>query len=154
MLSNLQLRSSSFLEFTLVAVEEGTFEGDAAFSQELKFGVIDGAKRLWRAELSIEVKSSEERPFAYKGRVRAMAVIEVHPKFPAEQIARAVELHGATLIYGVIREMVATVSSRSSKGLFLLPTLNFSAILNEERKETQSLRPRKKVTKMKSKSAH
>lgn len=37
-------------------------------------------------------------------------------------------VNGISILYGVAREMVTTVTSRSAHGQMLLPTLNFSSL--------------------------
>ena len=57
--------------------------------------------------------------------MRAMGIFSVAERFPPERQEELVYENGAALVYGAIREMVATVTSRSLSGKLMLPTPTF-----------------------------
>lgn len=150
-LSSLQLRHAAFLEVSIAVCEEGTFEGEASFAHELQCGLVDKERRLWRVELTIKLLHDRKKPFAYKGVVRVVGLIEAHPGFPEDKVANVVQVNGGAMLYAVIREMVATVTSRSAKGSLMLPTLNFRAMVaNHQVERPQRIKevsPRKSARK-------
>ncbi len=133
MLSNLQLRHTAYLDVAIAVCEEGSFEGHAAFAHQMTSGIADKERHLWRVEMCIEIRSNSKKPFAYKGHVRVAGLIEAHPEFPPDKVADAVQFNGAALLYGVIRELVASITSRSAKGLLMLPSMNLKALLAQKK---------------------
>jgi len=137
-LSNLQLRHVAFLEIAIATCEEGTLEAEASFSHELKCGLVDKGRNLWRVELSLELPRNVKEPFAYTGLVRVLGLFEFHPEFPQEKVKSAIQISGGAMLYSVIREMVANITSRCSKGSLMLPTLSFAAIYANRQLELET----------------
>ena len=57
--------------------------------------------------------------------MRAMGIFSIADTVPAERKEEIVYENGGALVYGAIREMVATVTSRSLAGKLMLPTPTF-----------------------------
>jgi len=57
--------------------------------------------------------------------MRAMGIFSIADTVPADRKEEIVYENGAALVYGAIREMVATVTSRSLAGKLMLPTPTF-----------------------------
>jgi len=143
MISHLQLRHTSFTEVSIAVCENGTFEGESSLTHNLNCGLLDGNPRLWRLEMCVELKTKPSKPFAYTGKICVVGIIEAHPDIPEDKVQHSVQLAGASLLYGAIREMVLNITSRSAKGVLMMPTLNFQAILSE--KKTPEKLPAKTV---------
>lgn len=58
--------------------------------------------------------------------IQAQAWIEVVDTIPSDKRREFVEVNGASLILGAIRELVLQVTGRSGLGPMLLPTLRFT----------------------------
>jgi len=84
--------------------------------------------------MCVELKTNPGKPFAYTGKICAVGIIEAHPDIPEDKVQHSVQLAGASLLYGAIREMVLNITSRSAKGVLMMPTLNFQAMLAEKKK--------------------
>ena len=129
MLSPLQLKNLAFEKVCLEVQPSGTFEAMPQLRQNLETAIVDADQRIYRLDLDLEIKIDPEKPFAYSGEVSAVGVFEVSPDFPDERLLQLVQVNGGSILYGAIRDMVLTISGRSLKGGFLLPTLNFQEVL-------------------------
>jgi len=63
------------------------------------------------------------------------ARLRVHPGYPAEKRAQLVQVTGASLAYGMAREVIANLTARGPHGTFLLPSISF---LETKRKPAKS----------------
>jgi preprotein translocase subunit SecB len=82
----------------------------------------------------------------------AIGTFEVAQNYPLEKHEKLVYENGAALVYGCIRDMVATITARGAQGLMMLPTPTFMNQFDrylEEKKSTTSKNP-KKVKKVRS----
>jgi preprotein translocase subunit SecB len=79
--------------------------------------------------LSVEPKDPNSAP--YEATVGVRGTFRMHQmadmKDGDERRKRAL-VNGVSILYGLVRDMVCTVSSRSSHGQMLLPTLNFASL--------------------------
>lgn len=69
-----------------------------------------------------------EATIAVRGTVRMHQMTDIKDKNDREQRAL---VNGVSLLYGAVRDMVSTVTSRSAHGQMLLPTLNFSSMATQ-----------------------
>ncbi len=110
--------------------EAAEFEFDKVrFRINLDIGTGDDESDLNQREyvvlLGIGIDNSEGKPAPYKIDVLAAGLIEVSEKVEEEKRADLATVNGASLVYGAIREMVCSVTSRCVAGTFLLPTMDF-----------------------------
>ena len=140
MLSPLQLRQHSFQEVAIKVVDAGTAEGEVTFEQQFACAFAIDNPLMWRGDLRVTIVSEREKPFSYSGVIAIRGIFEIHPAFPEARREDLIKVNGAGILFGAIREMVLTVTSRSLKGPLLLPTLNFQ----QAEEENQSLRARSK----------
>lgn len=79
--------------------------------------------------LSVEPKDANSAP--YEATVGVKGTFRMHQmddmKDADERRTRAL-VNGVSILYGLVRDMVCTVTSRSIHGQMLLPTLNFSSL--------------------------
>ncbi len=85
-----------------------------------------GEVRDYMVALGIQVSDGPEKVVPYKIDVECVGYFSIPNGFPdaAERLEIAV-VNGASLLYGAIREQVATVTSRCWYGELRLPSLNF-----------------------------
>ncbi len=81
--------------------------------------------RTFIVSLGIVVDSSEGKAVPYKLDLNALGVIEVSDEVENEARADLAAVNGASIIYGAIRELVSTLTSRCIPGSLLLPTMDF-----------------------------
>lgn len=84
-----------------------------------------GEDRAYIISLGIVVDNSEGKVVPYKLDLNAVGVIEVSDKVEREARADLAAVNGASIIYGAIRELVTTLTSRCIPGPLLLPTMDF-----------------------------
>lgn len=82
--------------------------------------------------LSVEPKNQNSAP--YEATVGVRGTFRMHQmadmKDGDERRKRAL-VNGVSILYGLVRDMVCTVTSRSSHGQMLLPTLNFASLAEQ-----------------------
>lgn len=82
--------------------------------------------------LSVEPKDQNSAP--YEATVGVRGTFRMHQmddmKDGDERRKRAL-VNGVSILYGLVRDMVCTVTSRSSHGQMLLPTLNFALLARQ-----------------------
>lgn len=62
-------------------------------------------------------------PYAYE--LHMVGFIEVRPGFPAEQLERAVETNGPSMLFGATREILRSATGRGPYGPLLIPSTTF-----------------------------
>lgn len=135
MLSQFQLVESHFEEVCLKVNSKGSFSNEAKFSQQIGCAHKTDDQRVWRVLFTLIIESeNEQHPFAYEGKVSSVGFIEIQEDFPEEKIPYFVRVTGASLMFGMIREMVANITSRSEKGKLLLPSMDFRDLAKPESK--------------------
>lgn len=129
------------IDFTKIFVEaENLSEADLIFAPTYDFegtvilfkidlGLLDREtndtrEALLRLQLAIPNEAGKKSP--YKLDIHAQAILEVRPIVPQEERAKFLYVNGAGLVYASIRELVATLTARSSFGPLTLPTAYIS----------------------------
>jgi preprotein translocase subunit SecB len=92
--------------------------------------------------LSVEPKEANSAP--YETTVGVRGTFRMHQmddmKDGDERRKRAL-VNGISILYGLVRDMVCTVTSRSIHGQMLLPTLNFSSLAAQSSQAPEPLVP-------------
>ena len=74
----------------------------------------------------LKIENSEGKTAPYKMNVAVSGLFKWLPKDTGvEKRKDLIVVNGATILYGAIREMTLTVTSRSTSGPLLLPAVNF-----------------------------
>ena len=126
--SPLQLRSSHVVRFSLGAnpkfdpASAGLMLGtnvQLGWSQDL---------RHWGITLKVDVQDSEDgKPSPYHGGVVLLGQFEwIGPLEPWPRLAKLVGVNGASMLFGIARELVLLLSSRGPHGPMMIQTVNFS----------------------------
>lgn len=85
----------------------------------------DSVGSVWRMNVDVRFGPSDEaQPVRYQGHLSVQGSFEVHPEFAEEKRLDLVRMNGGSLLLGAIREMVLTITSRSARGPFELPTFD------------------------------
>lgn len=141
-LSPLQLLEYVFDGVSVVPVEG--YEADPAFSPGLVFfpgklaisadtglALLDEKEKYsdFGVKLILRVGPKVDAQAPYNIQVSVQGIVRMHltqaDGQAEERRARAL-VNGASLLYGVVREMVSTITSRSTHGPLLLPSLSFA----------------------------
>jgi len=75
--------------------------------------------------LSVTIDNKEGKKIPYDLDIGVLGVFNVLPSLPIERREDLVTVNGASILYGVIREMVLSLTSRFSPGALTLPGMNF-----------------------------
>lgn len=101
--------------------------------------------RQWRVILQIKLNALEgEKPPPYIGTVTAEGRYEVHENYPHDPES-LVRITGASMLYGVAREMVVSITARAAHGMLTLPSISFYDIVQDVKKDKAA--PKTKVAK-------
>lgn len=92
---------------------------------------------LWWVGVDFFIASDEEKRCPYNLDIKAAGLFTVHDSVPKEKEEAFVYESGAAMVYGAIREMVATVTGRSVHGVFTLPTASFFGTFAEREKSKE-----------------
>lgn len=80
---------------------------------------------IYRVILRIAIENEEGKKAPYQVDICAYGDFHVNEKVPAEDRPNLVTVNGCSMLYGAIRELVMTLTSRSSHGMLTLPSVNF-----------------------------
>lgn len=92
-------------------------EGEKHSDYGLRFTLVVGAK--------------EASAVPYDIRVTVAGGVRMHGGGTQEQRQNLALVNGTSLLFGAVRDLVASVTSRSRYGQLLLPTLNFSKLAEQ-----------------------
>lgn len=86
----------------------------------------------WKMNVDVRFGPSDNtKPVRYRGHLAVMGLFEVHPEFAEDKRLDLVRMNGGSLLLGAIREMVLTITSRSARGPFELPTFDARMFLKQ-----------------------
>ena len=147
-LSPLQLLEYTFDGVSVIPVEG--YEADPAFAPGLVFfpgklamsadtglTLLDEKAKYsdFGVKLTLRVGPKEDAQAPYNIQVSVRGIVRMHltqADGQAEERRVRALVNGASLLYGAVREMVSTVTSRSAHGPFLLPSLNFQDLASHK----------------------
>ncbi len=86
----------------------------------------------WKMNVDVRFGPSDKaKPVRYQGHLTLVGIFEVHPDFSEDKRLDLLRLNGGSLLLGAIREMVLTITSRSARGPFELPTFDARMFLKQ-----------------------
>ena len=103
----------------------------ATLGWNIKHGKEESDGKWWVAVGFVVSNENAEVICPYTIDVQALGIFSVTDKWPTEKHERLIYENGAALVYGAIREMVATITSRSLPGSLMLPTPTFIGAYEE-----------------------
>ena len=111
------------------------FPGKLAMSAETGLQQLNEEKSYsdFKVLLKLRVAPKEGNQAPYQVQASINGVVRMHlPKVDGQDDERRVRalVNGVSLLYGVIREMVTNITSRSVHGQLLLPSLSFADLAN------------------------
>ncbi len=81
---------------------------------------------------TLSLSTSEAAPTPYELRVSVAGSVRLHGGGTQEERQKLALVNGVSLLCGVVRDLVSSVTSRSRYGQMLLPTLNFSKLMEQQ----------------------
>lgn len=83
-------------------------------------------KNRYLLSLTVTLTSPQNAPAPYCGEVQVLGFFLVHPDVPQEQQEKLVSVTGASILYGVAREMITNVTARGPWPAVMLPCVNLN----------------------------
>ena len=81
--------------------------------------------RDFLVDLEVEIDNRQGKATPYNIEVGVIGVFDVLPSLPRERREDLVAVNGASILYGIIREAVLSLTSRFASGALTLPGVNF-----------------------------
>lgn len=122
---------------------------------DIALGELADAPDRGEYAVTVGVSNGEGAPgFPYRFAVRVEGFFELMSDEPNEERKRLTVINGASMLYGIIREQLLSLSTRHRNGPLLLPSLDFRGLKErpkgkqEEQKPTnpEKLKRRRKKT--------
>ena len=134
MQSAIQLQNHKFLKIELNAQK---FNGDNTqykLSHALTVQPNEDDSTRWQARLDLRIANeSEDTISPYIGELSIAGHFTLAKDFPQDKAEQMVHLNAGAILYGAIRELVLTLTSRSIHGELILPTIDARTFLPEKR---------------------
>lgn len=113
------------------------FPGKLAMSADTGLALLDEKEKYsdFGVKLTLRVGPKEDSQAPYNIRISVRGIVRMHltqADGQAEERRVRALVNGASLLYGAVREMVSTITSRSAHGPLLLPSLNFQDLAKHE----------------------
>ncbi|MCC5843596.1 MAG: hypothetical protein JJU05_05030 [Verrucomicrobia bacterium] len=131
--SPLEVIAHEFLSMVIHATPAESF-GTGDIQVQRQFHQDPEIPKRWVVLLIVELVGEEgedAKAPSYTGRVMARGVYEVHESYSGDP-ERLIRITGASMLYGAIREMISTFTSRSANGPVTLPSISFYEEVEKE----------------------
>lgn len=89
---------------------------------KVQIGITDQNPNLFKIDL---VLTSQATQYDYRIAIDAFALVLVRPDFPKADRLKLLQINGASMLYGALRDYVLTVTGRGVLPPLYLPTLRF-----------------------------
>lgn len=136
MLSAIQRLEQKFTRIELIPSTEEDVSADNQSGGHIL--IVDQSEldpQIWYARLSVELLSSEGAVAPYHGNIEVIGQFKLDPKFPVEKASDMVHMNAGAILYGTIRELVYTLTSRSLHGEAELPILDARCFIPKKESE-------------------
>lgn len=118
-------------DFDQVSIRSAIGSGARAGQEE------DPKDFLVNLEIGIDNKDGKPAPYCID--IEVAGVFHVLPSLPKEKRLDLVTVNGASILYGVIREIVSLLTSRFASGTLTLPGMNFEDSLPSKQIQKQKV---------------
>jgi hypothetical protein len=124
--SPLQLESSLLLQTEVKAAEKIPANAAQTIKTRIRIGRSPENELEWNVTLGVTFgRNGKTIDAPYHGDVVAEMRFLIHPDYPAEKRNTLMQVTGASLAYGMVRETVANLTARGPHGTHLLPSVSF-----------------------------
>ena len=94
---------------------------------------IEAEENLWHINLSVHQQPSPESNFPYEFKVVLMGIFKCLAEIEDDtERERFMRINGASMLYGIVREVIRANTSRGPWGPIMVPTLSFYEARNPE----------------------
>jgi preprotein translocase subunit SecB len=130
MLSPLQLEEYKILQvhFNTKMIDKDVVPLSFGHALTVQKQVETDDKWLVRLDVRFSPENDEELA-AYLGEVTVVGLFTLDTDFPTENALNMVHINAGAILYGVVRELLSSISARGVHGPLLLPTLDARCFL-------------------------
>jgi len=124
--SSLQLERYFFSKVSIEASKQ--FKGLSRMGIETRREVARNSKEQnhYLLSLAVILTSPPNAPAPYCGEVQVLGFFHVQPEVSPDKQEELVSVTGASILYGVAREMITNVTARGPWPAVMLPCVNFN----------------------------
>ena len=90
-----------------------------------KSTAAEGTEQRWQVSLDVSHRPAPETNFPYSYRVALVGQFSIAPHVKPEDEERTVRIHGASVLYGMTREIVRVLTGRGPFRPVIIPTVSF-----------------------------
>jgi len=124
--SALTLERAFFSRVALHASTDAAAKPAPTFETSVAAGFNPTNPMRFQITITVRLVPEVSVPCAYAGDVEVQGFFSVAEAVPPEHRERFALVHGSTLLFGMVREMICTVTARGPWPMFVLPTASFS----------------------------
>ncbi len=136
-LSPTQLKDHRFTNIRVKAVEGGSPTAEPVLKPTIWFQPAPNTSDQWRLVLTLHLASANPaKPFPYEAELQLQGLVQIHDGLPEDRKEQLSLVNGFSVMYSAAREMLLNITARSAYGAVTLPTLNFTPLVSEARKQT------------------
>lgn len=126
----LQLKKYFYPEFSVEAIQEfspSKVQGEVALDLKVDIDLkkISEDARNYELHMGLQISPNEEANGPYRIKLLSVGIFEVHEDFPEDQIDNLLKINAVSMLYGMAREFVLTITSRGPFLPVMLPTTSF-----------------------------
>jgi preprotein translocase subunit SecB len=138
MLSPLQLQEHKILR---IYFDTRKIEGEAAplaFRHALTVHKQEEPESQWLVRLDLQFSPDKEGEVtAYLGEIAVVGVFTLAADFPPEKASDMVHMNGGAILFGIVRELLSSISARGVHGGIVLPTVDARCFLPQPADDSQ-----------------
>jgi preprotein translocase subunit SecB len=139
--SPLQFERYFFTKVKVDANPAGKVDAVNTLNCEVELAIAEGDPKRFQVVLRLKLLSPAGMEACYTGEIHAVGLFRVVDGWPEANRAKLVEANGAALLYGAIRELVLTITTRGPWPPILLNSVTFIPPKPKPAAEGQKLPP-------------
>lgn len=128
--SALTLERAFFTRVEISASIDPAAKPTPTFETSVSAGADPANPRRFQVTVAVKLIPENDTAAAYAGTLEAQGFFAVAEAVPTEHVERLAVVHGSTLLFGMVREMLCTVTARGPWPMFVLPTASFADLVS------------------------
>lgn len=123
--SPLQLERHFFTKVKVDANPAGKVGAANVLNCEVELAIAEGDPKRFQVILRLKLLSPAGMEACYTGEIHAVGLFRVVDEWPEAERSKLVEVNGAALLYGAIRELLLVITTRGPWPPILLNSVTF-----------------------------